>query len=466
MISLRGTVRRLIPHSLVGQLVVWAVLLALISLPIFQFIFTSSVSRVSREVVDTRLIEFGNQLRGHWTSVQVASEQNNGETVFIPANRFSGGPDADWVWQIAVDGELKERSDFLLLTESSISASPNVSESNFLVVSRETEIGPMRIAERIVSQEQGREHFLVGLRHDRYEDLVAEHAERLEPLALLSALPLSLIVLGLLIFIISAVRRGLARIGTALARYEEGEADQIEGEFASELSQLVEGMNRLLRQNRKLVDRTRKYVSKIAHDINHPLAIMKNGLSKDLIEGDGQELLLRQVDRMTGLVDRYSSLARAIGPDGETISRTSIAELLEDTCLGFSILYRKTPLLIDWQCDEALEFPVPRHDLEAIVSNLLSNAHKYANSMAVITAGRSKTHYWISVADDGPGIPESERQTAVNWGTRLDEAPPGTGFGLSIVRDIVELYDGTVELGSSDLGGLKVSIFLPIGKVL
>lgn len=457
--------RKLLPKSLVGQLILWALLLTLVSIPFFQVIFTSAVSRISKDVVDTRLLEFGNQLRGHWASNQAASISTNTSILPIPNTRFSGGPDADWVWQIAVDGRVQDRSDFLLLLEQSVTPPQKMSTDAFTVQTRETEIGPMRVAERLI-KDQGNPsvYFMVGIREERYQELVFEHNQRLQSLTLLFDLPVTLVVMAFLLFIVVAVRRGLSNVTNAIKTYENGETEKIEGEFAAEFSAPVEGINRLLRQNRKLVDRTRKYVSKIAHDINHPLAIMKNALSNEQINEKDRELLQSQVTRLTGLVDRYSSLARAIGPEGEVQSRTNIHEMLEDTVLGFSILYRKTPLSITQNCDESLVFPVPRHDLEAMISNLLSNAHKYAKSEAVVSAGKNDLNYWITVEDNGPGIPELQRETAINWGSRLDEAPPGTGFGLSIVRDIAELYDGSVTLGVSKLGGLKAEVALPISR--
>jgi len=457
--------RKLMPKSLVGQLILWALLLTLVSIPFFQMIFTSTVSRISKDVVDTRLIEFGNQLRGHWASHQAASISTRSSILPIPVTRFSGGPDADWVWQIAVNGQVQDRSDFLRLLDQSVTPPQKMSSDTFTVQTRETEIGPMRVAERLVrAQDTPTIYFMVGIREERYQELVFEHNQRLQSLTLLFDLPVTLVVMAFLLFIVVAVRRGLSNVTDAIQTYENGETEKIEGEFATEFSAPVEGINRLLRQNRKLVDRTRKYVSKIAHDINHPLAIMKNSLSNEQISEKDRNLLQSQVTRLTGLVDRYSSLARAIGPEGEVQSRTNIHEMLEDTVLGFSILYRKTPLAITQECEETLLFPFPRHDLEAMVSNLLSNAHKYAKSQALVTAGKDEKKYWIAVEDDGPGIPELKRDTAINWGSRLDEAPPGTGFGLSIVRDIAELYDGSVNLGVSRLGGLKAEISIPIAR--
>ena len=65
------------------------------------------------------------------------------------------------------------------------------------------------------------------------------------------------------------------------------------------------------------------------------------------------------------------------------------------------------------------------------------------------------------VEDDGPGIPESQRDQVLSRGTRLDEQTHGHGLGLGIVRDIVEVWGGALQLHESELGGLKVLIELP-----
>lgn len=469
--------KRWMPRSLVGRLALWAVVLLALSVPVFWAIFSIAVERVSREVVDTRLVELGNQLRGYWASTAAAGARD-GDTGPVRTPAALGGGDIGWVWQISVNGKLFDRSELLELTDTTLTGTVKAPRPGFSVHTANLATGELRLAERIVDEVPPaltgdrtdttattvRVHYITGIAIDRYDALVEDHAARLRDLAILAAIPVSLSLFGMLLAIIVAIRRSLARVTDAMHAYEQGDTGHIAGTFPSELQVLVDRMNQLLRQNMKLVERTRKYVTKIAHDINHPLAVMKNGLkgaggTEGTIDAD---LLGRQVDRMVGLVERYSSLARAIGPEGQTGTRTDIAELLADTAESFAILYRRTPLTISHDCPAGLHFPVPRHDLEAMLSNLVSNAHKYADSRARLTAGLEEDgSLVITVEDDGPGIAADERQKALNWGRRLDEAPPGTGFGLSIVRDIADLYGGDIRLGTSGLGGLKVDIILP-----
>lgn len=442
--------------SLVKRLVIWALILFAGSIPLFWGIFSAAVSKVSEDVVDTRILEFGDQIRGFWVS-SVAGQGG------APSNPILAGIDIEWVWQISGGDKILHQSPLLAATKAKLAPTVLEPTNNFVLKTVQTKIGIMRIAERIVDDRasnsqaiERRVHYIVGVAIDRYRDQVEQHAERLRGLAIIAAIPISLSLFGLLAIIIYAIRRNLSRAELAMHHYEAGETELIQGQFPTEIQDLVDRMNGLLRQNAKLIERTRKYVTKIAHDINHPLAIIKNTLAGEV----DKKLVGRQVDRMVGLVDRYSSLARAIGPQGQTGIQTNMAELLGEVAEGFSILYRRTPLTIEQDCPPELSVRLPRHDIEAMISNLVSNAHKYADSLVRISARLEQGILDIRVEDDGPGIPQDERQAALNWGRRLDEAPPGTGFGLSIVYDIADLYEGEIELGQSELGGLKVDIKL------
>lgn len=443
------------PRSLVGRLVLWVVLLLAVILPLIWFLFAQAVDRISRDTVDARLVEFAGQVRGYWVSLRADGLPS--ETI-----NAAGGADLDWVWQVAADGQIVLRSEILTLTDSVLPVFAERPTDDFRLRDVETPLGILRVAERVVAEpvEGGFEnvHYIIGLRSQRYLGYVTDHAERLQGLALLAIIPVAVALFFLSAVIIQATRRHLNQLSDAIHAYEQGEASRIEGRFVGELQGVADRLNALLGRNEKLVERTRKYVSKITHDINHPLAVLKNALSGDA----DADLMQRQVTRMTGLVDRYASLARAIGPEGQSVQTLSVKLVLDDIVDGFSILYRRTPLSFDVRCDENVATSVPRHDLEAMISNLLSNAHKYGESIARVSADMDPLGFLqVHVEDDGPGIPDEQREVVTNWGKRLDEAPPGTGFGLTIVRDIADLYEGSLNLETSDLGGLRVSIRIP-----
>jgi len=96
-----------------------------------------------------------------------------------------------------------------------------------------------------------------------------------------------------------------------------------------------------------------------------------------------------------------------------------------------------------------------------LLGNLLDNACKWADAEIVLSVGETPEGFRLVVEDDGPGIPESQRDQVFSRGTRLDEQTDGHGLGLGIVRDIVDVWGGVLLLQESELGGLKVVIDLP-----
>ena len=107
------------------------------------------------------------------------------------------------------------------------------------------------------------------------------------------------------------------------------------------------------------------------------------------------------------------------------------------------------------------------HDVLELAGNLLDNACKWCKRRVAITVEPSsgpqglRGGMRLAVDDDGPGIPEEAAEALLERGTRLDEATPGHGIGLAIVRDIAKSYGGTLTIGRSSLGGAKITVDIP-----
>jgi signal transduction histidine kinase len=96
-----------------------------------------------------------------------------------------------------------------------------------------------------------------------------------------------------------------------------------------------------------------------------------------------------------------------------------------------------------------------------MLGNLLDNACKWAKSRVSVASSVEHTRVRIVVEDDGAGIPAELRETVLQRGVRADESAAGSGLGLAIVRDLAELYRGSIELGASPTGGLRATLTLP-----
>jgi signal transduction histidine kinase len=104
-----------------------------------------------------------------------------------------------------------------------------------------------------------------------------------------------------------------------------------------------------------------------------------------------------------------------------------------------------------------------------MAGNLLDNACKWSKGQIAVTMAAERTQnaqvLVIRVEDDGPGLSEEEAQKALRRGVRLDEKTPGSGLGLDIVKELVDVYGGSLQLKRSVLGGLLCELRLPAAKV-
>jgi signal transduction histidine kinase len=96
-----------------------------------------------------------------------------------------------------------------------------------------------------------------------------------------------------------------------------------------------------------------------------------------------------------------------------------------------------------------------------MLGNLIDNAGKWAETSIVLSIKEIDARVRIIVDDDGPGLAPESWDVVFNIGERLDERSPGAGLGLAIVRDLAELYHGSVWLDASPLGGLQAVLELP-----
>ena len=154
-------------------------------------------------------------------------------------------------------------------------------------------------------------------------------------------------------------------------------------------------------------------------------------------------------------------MAFAKGGSGEEIVRADIGEILT-RCAS------QAPSMSDIRIDVGdapLVVPLRRHAFKRAVANLVNNAARFADHVEV-SAGRQDGSLAVEVEDDGPGIPENERDQVFRPFYRLDHArnqdAKSTGLGLAIARDIARIHGGDIALSQSRLGGLRAVLKVPV----
>ena len=199
----------------------------------------------------------------------------------------------------------------------------------------------------------------------------------------------------------------------------------------------------------------------ISHDLKTPLTRMRLQLAMMPKDADS-EAMEADIGEMERMLNEYLEFARGEGAeDSEPVDLSALAEeAISDAARAHHDGERIALVGV-----EPLTVAVKRHPLKRCLINLIDNALKYGRRVEVHLnrAGRSVE---LSVEDDGPGIPEEQREEAFRPFRRLDEGrnlqAGGVGLGLAIARDIARAHGGDITLDKSALGGLRAVIRLPI----
>ena len=160
-------------------------------------------------------------------------------------------------------------------------------------------------------------------------------------------------------------------------------------------------------------------------------------------------------------VDYHLAHARAAASGAKLGARTAVAESAAGLIRTLARLHAERPLAITADVPDAHFARVEREDLDEMLGNLLDNACKWARSHVRVSSTAAGDRLEITVDDDGPGLAPELRAAVLQRGVRADEGAPGSGFGLAIVRDLAELYGGSIALEASAMGGLRAKLTLP-----
>jgi signal transduction histidine kinase len=253
------------------------------------------------------------------------------------------------------------------------------------------------------------------------------------------------------------VRKALAPFRTlraGLSSVREGRSQRIEGDYPTEVQPLVDDLNALLEDREQAVARALTTAGDLAHGLKTPLAV--------LAQAELAATLRQQVERMQRQIDYHLARARATASSRAAPGlRCSVLPSVEGLVRTMRRLHAEREIAIDADVSPEHEIRGRREDLDEMLGNLLDNACKWGRTTVGVTAEARADHVHIVVDDDGPGVPAALRGDVLQRGVRADQAAPGSGLGLAIVADLVELYGGSIALGSSPLGGLRATLRLP-----
>lgn len=249
------------------------------------------------------------------------------------------------------------------------------------------------------------------------------------------------------------------------------------------LDGLIEGTLLVISDNTNLnrLETVRKdFVSNVSHELKTPITSIK-GYVETLRDGAVNDVgtakpfldtIARQASRLDNIIDDLLVLSRIESKEsGQTLQKENIQlmAMLEEAVGLCAQKASEKGSKVEVQCSEDLTVSIHPRMLELAIVNLVDNAVKYSQPGALIKVSVDSTvsSTVISVADNGPGIPEEHLPRLFERFYRIDKgrsrAMGGTGLGLSIVKHIVQVHSGTVTVESTVGKGTVFKIHIPNG---
>ncbi len=245
-----------------------------------------------------------------------------------------------------------------------------------------------------------------------------------------------------------------------------------------EFDRLAENLNGMLARIQELNEGVRHVSDNIAHDLKTPLTRMHNRAESALSNAKTTKAWRAAMEGMIGDSDQLIRTFNAIlmisrlesGYSTETMEQIALSTIVEDVFELYEPLAEDGGVKLVLGTMDQSPVKANRELVGQTISNLVDNAIKYAgggeNPVEVtLSVEKEDGKVKVTVADNGPGIPEDQVARATERFVRLEESrsQPGSGLGLSLAKAVMKLHGGTLEL-TDNAPGLRAVLVFPVGE--
>jgi len=253
--------------------------------------------------------------------------------------------------------------------------------------------------------------------------------------------------------------RPLKRLAIIAETFGRGlDAPELKESGASEIRQTTNAFNQMRTRIKRFLKQRTEMLAGVSHDLRTPLTRMKLQLSlmKDL---NAKKELESDINEMTAMLDSYVSFVKGEVPD--PIEEINFHDLLREICENTKVNNKK----IDLEINKEIKSSGRPLQLRRCFVNLIENAIRYSEKI-IVELNFDNENIIVDISDNGPGIPKNKYDEVFKPFFTLDPSrnklKGESGLGLTISRDIVRSHGGDISLSKSSLGGLKVTVGLPI----
>ena len=239
-----------------------------------------------------------------------------------------------------------------------------------------------------------------------------------------------------------------------------------------EIAELAETLNGMLDRITASVQHERAFIDDASHELRTPIAVLRGELelaAAALRRGDdadevvaGVDSALEETDRLVRLAEQLLVLARIDAHELSEIREPVVRDLRAVVEGVVDRISLPVGIWVDVDVDPNAVPALDRDSLDRLLTNLVSNAARFADTTVTVTVTEIADRVVIAVADDGPGFPPPVLAQPFDRFVRADPHRTGTGLGLAIVNATARASDGDASLGNGGpLGGAWVRVDLP-----
>jgi signal transduction histidine kinase len=271
---------------------------------------------------------------------------------------------------------------------------------------------------------------------------------------------LGLVLLGAAWLQVRVGLRPLDRIRGDLERLARSSDARLPAARLREVQPLVGAINALAEARHKDLAQARRRAADLAHGLKTPLAALaaQSRRAREAGATSAAEGMDQAIAAVTLVVEGELARARVQRLGGVRGTTANVLEVVDRLVTVLEHTDKGEALAFDVAVPDGLGLAVGEEHLAEMLGALMENAVRHALRQVRITATAGPGWTRLTVEDDGPGMLPSRMEAALEGNPRVDESAGGSGLGLLIARDLARSTHGTLALGSSSLGGLRVAL--------
>lgn len=441
-------------NSLKYRIILSAILMVLLILPIVAFVIVNAYQKHMSESLKNELVAYS------YSILAVAEFENN--QLYMPEsltdNQFNTSESGLYAFinHKHNSDEILWRSpsllSLLLPTEFDV---PEVGNSLFYIKEIEANAHFVYSFSVSFSENETSHSFTLHIIKEQSEflNLMSEFRQQLW----LGLLMLMGILLVLQFVWLKWSLKPLIFLKKEISDIEQGKALALKQQYPEELLPVTEQLNTLLVTEQNQRKRYRNALSDLAHSLKTPLAVLQGQITNEDIAQCQQ-----QVNEINAMIEHQLKRAQSAGQSSWHLG-VEIAPCVKKLINSLNKIYHTKDILIETDIKQETIFKGDESDLLEIIGNLLDNACKAAKSTIKVSVNVVESSLHITVEDNGLGIAEEKVESILQRGTRADTYSQGHGIGLAIVRDLVESYQGELEISRSPyLKGAMFTLKFPL----